>query len=199
MNSRAPQIYVIAGPNGSGKTTSAKTLLPELLNCHEYVNADSVAAALSPFNPDAVAMQAGRLMLERIHYLAGQGVDFAFETTLASRTFMHFLENCKTLGYEVNILFLWLKTPDIAIQRVKSRVEQGGHDIPEAVIVRRYFRSISNFLNTYSQTADNWLLYDNSERHSELIAYKTCDISINVIDTAIWQQIKRAKNADENR
>ncbi len=90
MSNREPQIYVIAGPNGSGKTTSAKTLLPELLNCHEYVNADSVAAALSPFNPDAVALQAGRLMLERIHYLAEQEVDFAFETTLASRSFIPF-------------------------------------------------------------------------------------------------------------
>ncbi len=197
MNNRAPQIYVIAGPNGSGKTTSAKTLLPELLNCHEYVNADSVAAALSPFNPDAVALQAGRLMLERIHYLAGQGVDFAFETTLASRTFMSFLAHCKTLGYEINILFLWLKTPDIAIRRVKSRVEQGGHDIPQAIIIRRYFRSISNFLNTYNQAADNWFLYDNSEKHSELIAYKTPYISINIIESAVWQQIQGVKDANK--
>jgi len=107
MKNATPQVYVIAGPNGSGKTTSAKTLLPDLLNCNEYVNADSVAAALSPFNPDAVAIQAGRLMLERIHHLAERGVNFAFETTLASRTFVIFLDQCKARGYEVNILFLW--------------------------------------------------------------------------------------------
>lgn len=166
MRNGVPQMYVIAGPNGSGKTTSAKTLLPELLSCNEYVNADSVAAALSPFNPDAVAIQAGRLMLERIHYLADQCVNFAFETTLASRTFITFLEYCKQRGYEVNILFLWLRTPDIAVQRVKSRVEQGVHDIPQDVILRRYHRSIKNFLIDYTKIATNWMLYDNSEKHS---------------------------------
>lgn len=191
MKNAAPQIYVIAGPNGSGKTTSAKTLLPELLECHEYVNADSVAAALSPFNPDAVAIQAGRLMLERIHYLADQGVNFAFETTLASRTFIIFLEQCKAVGYEINILFLWLSTVDIAIQRVKSRVEQGGHDIPVDIILRRYYRSIKNFLTDYTEIATNWMLYDNSEKHSELIAYKISGSDLNIIDQPIWQQINR--------
>jgi len=189
MNDNKPKIFVIGGPNGSGKTTSAKTLLPELLECHEYVNADSVAAALSPFNPDAVAIQAGRLMLERIKYLAERGVTFAFETTLASRTFLNFLTKCKDMGYEINILYLWLQNAEIAITRVKSRVEQGGHDIPNDVIVRRYHRSIKNFLNEYVKVANNWALYDNSEKHSELIAYKTNDSSLNIIDDAIWQQI----------
>lgn len=189
MKNAAPQIYVIAGPNGSGKTTSAKTLLPELLDCHEYVNADSVAAALSPFNPDAVAIQAGRLMLERIHCLADQGVNFAFETTLASRTFIIFLEQCKAMGYEINILFLWLSTVDIAIQRVKSRVEQGGHDIPVNIILRRYHRSIKNFLIDYTKLATNWMLYDNSEKHSELIAYKISGSAIDIVDRQIWQII----------
>lgn len=189
MKNVEPQIYVIAGPNGSGKTTSAKTLLPELLECHEYVNADSVAAALSPFNPDAVAIQAGRLMLERIKYLAERGVTFAFETTLASRTFLNFLTKCKDMGYEINILYLWLQNSEIAITRVKSRVDQGGHDIPKDVIVRRYHRSIKNFLNEYVEVANNWVLYDNSEKHSELVAYKTNDSSLNIIDDSIWQQI----------
>lgn len=189
MKNAVPQIYVIAGPNGSGKTTSAKTLLPELLECHEYVNADAVAAALSPFNPDAVAIQAGRLMLERIHYLAEHGVNFGFETTLASRTFITFLEQCKVKGYEINILFLWLRTPDIAVQRVKSRVEQGGHDIPQDVILRRYYRSIKNFLIDYTKIATNWMLYDNSEKHSELVAYKISGAAINIVDRQIWQLI----------
>lgn len=189
MKNTVPQIYVIAGPNGSGKTTSAKTLLPELLECHEYVNADSVAAALSPFNPDAVAIQAGRLMLERIKHLSEHGVTFAFETTLASRTFLNFLNKCKDIGYEVNILYLWLQNPEIAITRVKSRVEQGGHDIPHDVIVRRYHRSIKNFLNEYVKIANNWALYDNSEKYSALISYKTNNASINIIDDSVWQHI----------
>jgi len=148
INNKA-QIFVIAGPNGAGKTTSAKKLLPEILQCEEYVNADAVAASLSPFHPDNVAMQAGRLMLERIDYLSNQGVDFAFETTLASKTFIKFLCECKSKGYAVNILFLWLHSPQLAIQRVRSRVEQGGHDIPQDVIIRRYYRSIYNFLSGY--------------------------------------------------
>jgi len=196
MNDNKPKIFVIGGPNGSGKTTSAKTLLPELLECHEFVNADSVAAALSPFNPDAVAIQAGRLMLERIKYLAERSVTFAFETTLASRTFLNFLTKCKDMGYEINILYLWLQNAEIAITRVKSRVEQGGHDIPKDVIVRRYHSSIKNFLNEYVEVANNWALYDNSEKHSELVAYKTNDSSLNIIDDSIWAQIKRGMQHD---
>ncbi len=198
MNDRAPQIYVIAGPNGSGKTTSAKTLLPELLNCHEYVNADSVAAALSPFNPDAVAMQAGRLMLERIHYLAGQGVDFAFETTLSSKVFIKFLNECKNKGYKVDILFLWLSSPELAIQRVRTRVEEGGHDIPEDVIRRRYYGSICNFFTAYQKIATNWFLYDNREKESQLIASKIENANVNITDELLWKVINEGLKNETN-
>jgi len=188
-NKKTPQIYIIAGPNGSGKTTSAKTLLPELLDCYEYVNADSVAAALSPFNPDNVAMQAGRLMLGRLENLAKINKSFSFETTLASRTFIPFLTKCISNGYKVNILFLWLKYPVIAIDRVKSRVAQGGHDIPQDVIIRRYYRSINNFLTAYSEIAHNWYLYDNSGKYSDLIAYKIENQKLNIADDNLWNEV----------
>ncbi len=191
MSNDKPQIFVIAGPNGSGKTTSAKKLLPKILQCNEYVNADAVAAALSPFRPEEVAMQAGRLMLDRINHLADQREDFAFESTLASRTFIKFLNECKNKGYDINILFLWLDSPQLAIQRVKLRVERGGHDIPPKDITRRYHRSIHNFLTEYSQIADNWFLYDNCEIESKLIAKKTGNNEPNIVDNVSWQNINR--------
>lgn len=191
MNDKKPKVFVIAGPNGSGKTTSAKKLLPEILQCDEYVNADAVAAALSPFHPEDVAIQAGRLMLERIESLAQQKVDFAFESTLASRTFINFLNKQKRNGYEVNILFLWLSSPELAIERVRYRVEQGGHDIPQGVIIRRYSRSIHNFLTEYSQIADNWFLYDNCEIESKLIAKKIKNKESDIIDNLLWHNINR--------
>ncbi len=189
MDKKQPKIFVIAGPNGSGKTTSSKKLLPEILQCDEYVNADAVAAALSPFHPEEVAIQAGRLMLERIEYLAQQKVDFAFESTLASRTFINFLNRQKSNGYEINILFLWLSSPELAIERVKYRVEQGGHDIPKNVIIRRYSRSIFNFINDYTKISDNWFLYNNSEIESKLIASKLVNNPINIVDKSLWLNI----------
>lgn len=189
MNTQRPQIYVIAGPNGAGKTTSAKKLLPEILQCDEYVNADAVAAALSPFHPEDVAMQAGRLMLKRIEYLAQAKVDFAFESTLSSRTFINFLNRQKNNGYELNILFLWLSSPELAIERVKHRVKQGGHDIPKDVIIRRYSRSISNFINDYIKISDNWFLYNNCEIESKLIASKLGNNPINIADKTLWLNI----------
>jgi len=191
MHQNKPQIFVIAGPNGSGKTTSAKTLLPDVLECEEYVNADAVAAALSPFYPDRVAIQAGRLMLGRIQYLADRGKSFAFETTLASRSFILFLKECISKGYEINILFLWLQSSEVAIKRVKDRVEQGGHDIPQNVIIRRYHRSIYNFLTEYSSIANNWFLYDNTGKYSELISEKIGSGRINIVDDKLWKMVNK--------
>lgn len=135
------EIYIIGGPNGAGKTTSAKFLLPELLHCHEYVNADAIAAALSPFEPESVSIQSGRLMLDRIHHLASQKKTFSFETTMASRSFVPFLTHCKKDNYKVNLIFLWLQDPHLALARVKDRVARGGHNIPSDTILRRYKRS----------------------------------------------------------
>ncbi|MBS0359159.1 MAG: zeta toxin family protein, partial [Proteobacteria bacterium] len=167
-----PELYMIGGANGSGKTTVSMSLLPKLLDCYEYVNADSIAAALSPFAPEATAIQAGRLMLDRIHHLTEQKKDFAFETTMSSRTFVPFLKKAKQNGYQINLLFMWLQNPSLAINRVSNRVRDGGHNIPEKIIIRRYKRSLNNFLNLYLPLADEWALYDNSSNIPATIAEK---------------------------
>ena len=171
-------------------------MLPQILKCEEYVNADSIAAGLSPFHPENVQIQAGRLMLERIRYLVARKVDFAFESTLASRTFINFLLDCKKQGYEVNILFLWLNSVEIEVDRVSDRVKRGGHDIPHDVITRRYFRSINNFVMQYIKIADSWFLYDNSDEESRLIACKKLNCSLSVLEFNLWQKINLGvKNA----
>jgi predicted ABC-type ATPase len=183
------QIFVIAGPNGSGKTTSARALLPELVNCHEYVNADAIAASLSPFNPDATAIKAGRLMLERIKELAVSGRSFAFETTLASRTFASFLETCKTQGYSINILFIWVNSIELAIERVEERVRSGGHAIPIETIKRRYHRSMQNFKSIYMPIVERWTLCDNSDQLPTLIAQKhSAKTGVVIYDDQIYQR-----------
>lgn len=135
-----PTLYVIGGPNGAGKTTAALELLPNFLDCKEYVNADAIAAGLSPFNVEGVAVQAGRLLLERINQLAEDGVDFAFESTLSAKIFAGFIEKCKTKGYKIVLIYVWLESADLAIERVAKRVKNGGHHIPNDVVLRRYKR-----------------------------------------------------------
>lgn len=183
------QLYMIGGPNGAGKTTVSLSLLPELLHCHEYVNADAIASALSPFAPESTAMQAGRLMLQRIHQLAEQEKDFAFETTMASRSFAPFLQQCKLQGYQINLLFIWLQDPKLALARVHDRVREGGHNIPDEIVLRRFDRSISNFLNLYMPIADQWFLYDNSINEPSLIAEKKLKTSPSVINQTTWDQL----------
>ncbi len=167
---KQPTCYVIAGPNGAGKTSASLRILPPL-SCMEYVNADAIAAALSPFQPEKSAIEAGRLMLQRIHELAEQGVDFAFETTLASRSFVPFLKRCKEKGYQIVLIYVYLSTPDLAVSRVDERVKAGGHNIPEHVIRRRYTRSLHNFVNLYMSLADAWEIYDNSGREPIYVAW----------------------------
>lgn len=168
-----PNLYVIGGPNGSGKTTVALTLLPTFLDVDEYVNADAIAAGLSPLNPASMAMQAGRLMLERMQSLARQGVNFAFETTLSARTFVPFLQECKARDYAITVIYFWLSSPELAISRVARRVASGGHSIPEADIRRRYERGRKNLTHLYLPLCDAWLAYDNSGPQPQPIAEKS--------------------------
>lgn len=186
-----PQIYMIAGPNGAGKTTTSMLLLPEVLHCLEYVNADSIAAGLSPFKQEQLAFRAGRLMLERIHELAKLHTDFAFETTASSKSFLPFLQNCKKEGYTINILYLWLKTPQLSLQRIAERVAKGGHNIPENVAKRRYKKSIHNFINLYRPIADSWFVYDNSKEYPKQIAEKENDIE-KIYDEKCWHLCLKA-------
>jgi len=165
-----PNLYIIAGPNGAGKTTTALRLLPGFLDCIEYVNADAIAAGLSPFNVESVAIQAGRLMIERIHALADSGVDFAFETTLASRSFAPMIRECARNGYLVTLLFLWLHSPELAVERVALRVASGGHAIPEGTIRRRYDAGRKNLTSLYIPIVDMWTVFDNSGDEPVIVA-----------------------------
>ncbi|KER09699.1 MAG: Zeta toxin family protein [[Candidatus Thermochlorobacteriaceae] bacterium GBChlB] len=180
-----PNLYIIGGRNGAGKTTTAFRLLPDTLACMEYVNADAIAAGLSPFNPDGVAIQAGKLMIERINRLAISGVDFAFETTLASKMFEPLIQRCQQNGYAVTLIYFWLNSAGLAIDRVGDRVRRGGHHIPEAVIRRRYEVSRKNFATLYLPLVDNFLGYDNSDSEPILVC-KKANNEIIIFNEEIW-------------
>ncbi|MBP3830055.1 MAG: zeta toxin family protein [Bacteroidaceae bacterium] len=175
-------LYIIAGCNGAGKTTASFTVLPEMLNCREFVNADEIAKGLSPFNPEGVAIQAGRLMIDRIIHLLKEGETFAFETTLATRSYVKLIQRAQRRGYFVTLLFFSLSSPEQAIARVAKRVSQGGHNIPTDVILRRYDAGLQNFFQLYTPICDYWTLYDNSNIPGEKIAFGWRDQRINIID-----------------
>ena len=179
-----PNVYVIGGANGSGKTTVARILLPNFLDVFEYVNADEIAAGLSPFKAESVAMQAGRLMLGRLDTLVQERANFAFETTLAARNFARFLRKC-------NLIYFWLQTPELAIERVRRRVESGGHNIPLEVIRRRYERGQRNLNELYLPLCDKWIVYDNSRDNPQLIAECPLNKPAIIYQPNIWQQITK--------
>lgn len=174
------RLYIIAGCNGAGKTTASFTVLPEMLNCNEFVNADEIAHGLSPFNPEGVAIQAGRLMIDRILHLLKEGVTFAFETTLATRSYVNLIQRAQKRGYFVTLLFFSLSSPEQAIARVAKRVSEGGHNIPTNVILRRYEAGLANLFQLYMPVCDYWTLYDNSTCPAEKIAYGSKDSRVTV-------------------
>jgi predicted ABC-type ATPase len=157
-------LYIIAGCNGAGKTTAAYNILPQILNCKEFVNADEIAKGISPFQPEKVALQAGKIMLRRLDELMQQGEDFAFETTLSTKSYQQTVLKAQQQGYLVSLLFFWLKNVELAKQRVAFRVLEGGHNIPEAVIERRYHRGLHNLFELYMPICDNVMLFDNSNK-----------------------------------
>jgi len=166
------KLYIIAGCNGAGKTTASFTLLPEILNCKEFVNADEIAKGLSPFQPEKVALAAGRLMLNRIDELILQNENFAFETTLATRSYKNKILFAKEKGYHVVLLFFWLQDVKLALQRVQQRVDDGGHNIEPEVIKRRYMNGIKNLFDIYLPIVDEMMLFDNSGKIHDFIAEK---------------------------
>lgn len=184
-------IYLIGGPNGAGKTTIAMTMLPDYLECYEFVNADNIAAGLSPFRVESVALQAGRLMLERLGKLSGSDEDFAFESTLASRSFAPFLRDCQTRGYAVHLLYIWLSSAQKAVERVAQRVQSGGHAIPEATIRRRYQSGRRNFIELYLPLADSWEIYDNSGDNLVCVAESKNQEAL-IYQTKTWEAIHAA-------
>ena len=163
-------LYIISGCNGAGKTTASYTVLPEVLDCREFVNADEIARGLSPFNPESVAIEAGRLMLSRIEELLERDESFSIETTLATKTYINLVRRAQAQGYNVRVLFFWLRTPDLAVQRVAERVAKGGHSIPTDIIRRRYVAGISNLFRLFMREVDYWEIYDNSEYPAVQIA-----------------------------
>ena len=181
-------IYIIAGPNGSGKTTFAKTFLPEYAKCERFINADLIAAGLSPFSPQQAAIKSGKLVLEQIKEYSKNGVDFGFETTMSGVTYLKYFKMFKEKGYEINIFFLWIPDPKLAIARIKDRVAQGGHNVPVKDIKRRFNRSIENFFKHYHLLADKWILFNNAEPKPKIIAKKQ-NTQIDIIDNDLFEDI----------
>ncbi|MBP3227181.1 MAG: zeta toxin family protein [Bacteroidaceae bacterium] len=167
------KLYIISGPNGAGKTTASYTVLPDVLNCREFVNADEIARGLSPFNPASVAVEAGRLMLARIKTLLEQGQTFAIETTLATRSYINLVRQAQQKGYVVSLLYIWIESPELAIRRVAERVSKGGHDIPENVIRRRYRLGLQNLFGLYMPKVDDWIIVNNTHPPRRTIAQGT--------------------------
>lgn len=163
-------LYIICGCNGAGKTTASFTVLPEILHCREFVNADEIAKGLSPFNPESVAIEAGRLMLQRIGELLDRNETFSIETTLATKSYINLIHKAQAKGYRVHLIYFWLETPELAIQRVAERVRNGGHNIPIEVIQRRYAAGIRNLFNIFMSEVDLWMIYDNSRTPRTFIA-----------------------------
>jgi predicted ABC-type ATPase len=165
-----PNAYIIAGSNGAGKTTFVREFLPRYVHCREFLNADLLAAGLSPFDPDTAAVAAGRVLLTRMKELIRQGRDFGFETTLAGKTYQPILRDMKRRGYRLRLFYLWLPTVEMAISRVAHRVEEGGHNVPEVVIRRRFNLGARNLITLYLPLFDLWMLFDSSMLHPRKIA-----------------------------
>lgn len=191
MALRTPLVVVLAGPNGAGKSTSAAQLLREALSVDEFVNADTIAQGLSAYRPEAAAVAAGRVMLERLRFLARERRDFAFETTLAGRGHARWLRDLRAAGYRVHLVFMSLPDPALAVARVAERVRQGGHHVPEGVVRRRFAAGLTNLLTVYSHVADSWQVYDNSDLAGpRLIASRAGGMDAVIADASAWENLK---------
>lgn len=182
-------LYVIAGPNGVGKTTFALKFLPRYANCKNFVNADLIAKGISPFSPEAAAIRAGRLVLKEIKFLSEQKASFGFETTLSGRSYLRLIHKLKTSGYRVHFFFLFVESVTVALSRIKERVKKGGHDVPEEIVRRRFRRSLENFLEVYRALADSWYLFDNTSTKPVIIAFKR-GVRARIIDRKAYQNLR---------
>jgi len=184
------KVYIIAGPNGSGKTTFANIFLPEYAKCDFFINADLIALGLSPFSPQQVAMKAGRLVLEQIIKYSESGLNFGFETTMAGVTYLKYFKMLKEKGYKIHVFFLWLPNTHLAIARVKNRVTQGGHNVATSDIKRRFKRSTYMFFTKYYSLIDEWMIFDNSHSIPNLIASKK-KFKIDVFDKKLFLEVTK--------
>lgn len=190
-----PHIIVLGGPNGAGKTTIAREVLLGALGITEFVNADTIAAGLSGFSPERAAFAAGRIMLARLRELAASRVSFAFESTLASRTFAPWLAGLSDV-YEISLFYIWLRSPDLAVQRVMARSLEGGHAVPEEIVRRRYVRSAQNLFRLYMPLVHTWRLYDNSLTDSTLIATGGRDEREKILKRRVYDLLKGYADGD---
>lgn len=183
-------LYIISGCNGAGKTTASYTVLPEILNCKEFVNADEIARGLSPFNPSSVAIEAGKLMLQRIEELLKRNETFSIETTLATRSYVNLVKQAQEQGYSIRLLFFWLSTPELAVKRVAERVSKGGHDIPQDIIRRRYVAGINNLFKLFMPIVNYWAIFDNSETPRKKVAIGGKDSQTEIVNIELYNNIK---------
>lgn len=186
-----PRLYIISGCNGAGKTTASYSMLPEMLSCSEFVNSDEFAKGLSPFQPEKASIQAGRYMIMKTRYLLKKRMDFGIETTLATRTILKTVKMAQAAGYTVTLLYFWLNSPELAIQRVRARVEAGGHNIPEETIRRRYKVGIDYFFHDYAPICERWILADNSQIPFRVIAEGSKLDVINIKDRETYEKIRK--------
>ena len=184
-------VYIIAGCNGAGKTTASFTILPEIINCKEFVNADEIAKGLSPFQPEKVAIEAGRIMLNRINELLSSNKSFAFETTLSTKSYKNKLIEAKERGYMITLIFFWLQSVELAKERIKVRVSEGGHHIEPDIVERRYLKGIKNLFDIYLPIVDGALIFDNSEVRPRLLARKSSDEQLDIVDNLRFNQLKQ--------
>lgn len=189
-----PIIYIIAGCNGAGKTTAASEILPNYLDCKEFVNADSIAKGLSPFQPETVAVHAARIMLGRIKELVSEKETFAIETTLTTKSYVNLIRTAKKNKYKIVLFYFWINSPKLAIARIKDRVKKGGHDIPTEVVLRRYERSLDNLVNLFIPICDEWSIFNNSTDKMDLIAKGTGLKNSKIFYHKLWEYIYAYKN-----
>lgn len=187
-----PNLYIIAGPNGAGKTTFARKFLPDYAKCLEFVNVDLIANCISPFDPERVALRAGRIMLEQIHSLAHRRLDFGFESTLSGKAYIKLLQKMKKGGYLIHLFFLWINDVELALERIRLRVRNGGHAIPEATVRRRFGRSLANFLLVYKPLADSWTIFDNSGDVPKMVAFEESG-KIEILDPDLFNNLLKYK------
>ena len=192
MSEPRPSVVILAGPNGAGKSTAASALLHGTLAVKEFVNADAIARDLSGDDPDRAAIAAGRVMLTRLRELANQRVSFAFETTLASRSFAPWLRDLS--GYDVQLVFLWLPSAEFALDRVADRVRMGGHNVPADTVRRRYRTGLLNLFGLYMPLASAWRLYDGSSPSPRLVAESLASQPVRVYDEGVWEVVRRQGN-----
>lgn len=186
-----PEVVVLSGPNGAGKTTAFRTVLQSAFQIDLFVNADMIAQGLNGFNPDVVAREAGRFMLQRLKTLVCQRVSFAFESTLAGRTYAAWLRSIQTDGYRVVLVYYWLESPDLAVARVATRVRRGGHSIPESVIRRRWILSIRNLFGLYLPQADQWMIVNNTRDYQPTVIASGDRSGVrDVFDREAWKKLR---------